>query len=115
MADCLFCKIVAGQIPANIVKRTDQIVAFRDIDPKAPVHVLVVPTEHRAAVRDFTGAEGEQTLGRVLAAAAQIATEQGLDARGYRLVANTGDAAGQSVPHLHVHLLGGRDLGWPPG
>lgn len=115
MADCLFCKIVAGEIPANIVKRTDQIVAFRDIDPKAPVHVLVVPTEHRPAVRDFTGSEGERTLGRVMAAAAQIATELGLDGRGYRLVANTGDAAGQSVPHLHVHLLGGRDLAWPPG
>ena len=115
MTDCIFCKIVDGEIPAKIVRRTDELVAFRDVDPKAPTHILLVPVEHRAAVRDFTGPEGRAVLGRLLQAAAEIAAEEGLDAQGYRLVTNTGGAAGQSVDHLHLHLLGGRALGWPPG
>jgi histidine triad (HIT) family protein len=115
VTDCLFCKIVAGQIPAQIVKRTDDALAFRDIDGKAPVHVLVIPTRHIAAVRDAEGPDGERLLGRLLAFAAEMASELGLDADGYRIVTNTGRNAGQSVDHLHLHVLGGRKLGWPPG
>jgi histidine triad (HIT) family protein len=115
MADCLFCRIVAGEIPAKVAKRTADAVAFHDIDPKAPVHVLVIPTRHVPAVRDATGLEGEAMLGRLLAFSAQVAGELGLDAKGYRIVTNTGPDAGQSVDHLHLHVLGGRKLTWPPG
>ena len=130
MADCLFCRIVAGEIPAQIVKRSADAVAFRDIDPRAPTHVLIIPTTHIAAVRDARPAGGPALLGRVLAFAAavasagdqqheqgegDVASELGLDARGYRLVTNTGPDAGQSVDHLHFHLLGGRKFTWPPG
>jgi histidine triad (HIT) family protein len=115
MADCLFCKIVKGDIPAKIVKRSGDALAFRDIDAKAPVHVLVIPTQHVPAVRNAKGAEGEKLLGRLLAFAAEVASEQGLDADGYRVVTNTGKNAGQSVDHLHFHVLGGRKLSWPPG
>ena len=114
MADCLFCRIVAGEIPATIVKRSEHAVAFRDIDPRAPTHVLVIPTKHVAAVRDAGEAE-DALLGRVLRFAAEVATELGLDAGGYRIVTNTGKDAGQSVDHLHFHVLGGRALSWPPG
>jgi histidine triad (HIT) family protein len=115
MAECLFCKIVAGEIPAKIVKRSDDALAFRDIDAKAPVHVLVIPTVHVAAVRDAGGADGERLLGRLLAFTAEVATELGLDGNGYRIVTNTGRNAGQSVDHLHIHVLGGRKMTWPPG
>jgi histidine triad (HIT) family protein len=115
MADCLFCRIVKGEIPAKIVKRTDDALAFRDIDARAPVHVLVIPTRHIAAVRGAKGAEGEKLLGRLLAFAAEVAADEGLDADGYRIVTNTGKNAGQSVDHLHLHVLGGRKLTWPPG
>ena len=115
MTDCLFCRIVRGEIPEQIVARTDHTVAFRDIDPRAPTHVLVIPTAHVAAVRDASDAGGAELLGRVFQAAAQVASQEGLDARGYRLVTNTGGDAGQSVDHLHVHVIGGRKLGWPPG
>jgi histidine triad (HIT) family protein len=115
MPDCLFCKIVAGEIPAKIVKRSEHAVAFRDIDPKAPTHVLVIPAKHVSAVRDARGADGEQLVGRTLAFAADVATELGLDDGGYRLVTNTGKDSGQSVDHLHFHLLGGRKFAWPPG
>ena len=115
MPDCLFCRIVAGEIPAKIVKRSEEALAFRDIDAKAPVHLLVIPTRHVAAVRDLNGADGERLLGRLLAFASEIAGEQGLDTDGYRIVTNTGRNAGQSVDHLHLHVLGGRKLSWPPG
>lgn len=115
MTDCIFCRIVAGEIPATIVRRSDDAVAFRDVDAQAPVHVLVVPTLHVAAVRDAADIDGQALVGRVFAFAAEVAAELGLDAGGYRLVTNTGPDAGQSVNHLHVHLLGGRSLGWPPG
>jgi histidine triad (HIT) family protein len=115
MADCLFCKVVAGEVPAKIVKRTGEAVAFRDIDPKAPTHVLVIPTQHVPAVRDATGPDSDRLLGRLLTFAAELATELGLDAKGYRIVTNTGPDAGQSVDHLHFHILGGRRLTWPPG
>jgi histidine triad (HIT) family protein len=115
MADCLFCRIVAGEIPAKIAKRTADAVAFHDIDPKAPVHVLVIPTAHVASVRAASGADGQALLGRLLAFSAEVARELGLDANGYRIVTNTGPDAGQSVDHLHLHVLGGRRMGWPPG
>jgi histidine triad (HIT) family protein len=115
MAECLFCRIVAGEIPAKIAKRSSEAVAFNDIDAKAPIHFLVIPTQHVAAVRDARGQEDEGLLGRLLSFAAEVATEQGLDAGGYRIVTNTGKNAGQSVDHLHFHVLGGRKLSWPPG
>ena len=115
MADCLFCKIVAGEIPATIVKRTDDAVAFRDVDPRAPTHILVIPTRHVPAVRDAQSGDGERILGRTLAFAAEVAKELGLDSGGYRIVTNTGKDAGQSVDHLHFHVLGGRKFTWPPG
>ncbi len=115
MADCLFCRIAAGEIPAQIVKRTADAVAFRDIDPRAPTHVLIIPQTHVAAVRDADGREGELLLGRLLRFTAEVAAELGLDPGGYRIVTNTGKEAGQSVDHLHFHLLGGRRMTWPPG
>jgi histidine triad (HIT) family protein len=115
MADCLFCRIVAGEIPATIVKRSEDMVAIRDVDPRAPTHVLVIPTKHIAAVRDAKGPDDERLLGRLLRFAADVATELGLDAGGYRIVTNTGKDAGQSVDHLHFHVLGGRKMSWPPG
>jgi histidine triad (HIT) family protein len=115
MADCLFCRIVAGEIPATIVKRSEDAVALRDVDPRAPTHVLVIPTKHVPAVRDAKGPDDERLLGQLLRFATDVATEQGLDAGGYRIVTNTGKDAGQSVDHLHFHLLGGRRMTWPPG
>jgi histidine triad (HIT) family protein len=115
MTDCLFCRVVAGEIPAKIVRRTPDAVAFQDINPQAPVHVLVIPTRHVAAVRDAAGADGDRVLAGTLAFAAEVARELGLDAGGYRIVTNTGPDAGQSVDHLHFHVLGGRRLSWPPG
>lgn len=115
MADCLFCRIVRGEIPATIVKRSPDALAFRDIDAKAPVHLLVIPTRHLAAVRDLKGTDGERLLGNLLAFAAAVASEQGLDGEGYRIVTNTGKNAGQSVDHLHLHVMGGRKMTWPPG
>jgi histidine triad (HIT) family protein len=113
-SDCLFCAIAAGDIPADIVHRDDRVIAFRDIDPKAPVHVLVVPTAHHATAADMGTADPELS-GRVLAVAGEVAAAEGIAESGYRIVANTGDAAGQTVHHVHVHVLGGRDLTWPPG
>ena len=115
MTDCIFCRVASGEIPASIVKRSEDAVAFRDLDPKAPTHVLVIPTKHLVAARDATGKGGEEVLGKLLAFAVQVATELGLDAGGYRIVTNTGPDGGQSVFHLHLHVLGGRKLGWPPG
>jgi histidine triad (HIT) family protein len=114
VTDCLFCRIVAGEIPADIVARSDHALAFRDIDPKAPVHVLVIPTEHHDDVPSV--AESDPALAaELLALAAQVARQEGVAASGHRLVANTGLEGGQSVGHAHLHVLGGRPLGWPPG
>ena len=115
MTDCIFCRIVAGEIPAKIAKRTPDAVAFYDLNPQAPTHILVVPTTHLAAGRDARGEDGIRLLGRTLAFAFEVATELGLDAGGYRVVTNTGSDGGQSVFHLHFHVLGGRRMGWPPG
>jgi histidine triad (HIT) family protein len=115
MADCIFCRIASGDIPAQVVRRTADAVAFRDLNPQAPVHVLVIPARHHDAVRDARGPDGERLLGGLLAFAAEVASELGLNEGGYRIVTNTGRDGGQSVSHLHLHLLGGRALGWPPG
>ena len=115
MSDCIFCRIARGDIPAGIVERNSEMLAFRDLQPQAPTHVLVIPVKHVDAVRDATGSDGEALLGRMLAFTAKVAASLGLDAGGYRIVTNTGDHGGQSVHHLHLHLLGGRQLHWPPG
>ncbi|HET8634475.1 MAG TPA: histidine triad nucleotide-binding protein [Gemmatimonadales bacterium] len=115
MTDCIFCRIASGEIPATIVDRTDEAVAFRDLDPKAPTHVLVIPVRHVSAARNATGEEGARLLGHLVQLATRVARAEGLDAGGYRLVSNTGPDAGQSVDHLHLHLLGGRRMTWPPG
>ena len=111
--DCLFCKIVAGEIPADIVHETDAIVAFRDIEPQAPKHVLVIPRSHHVTVADLTAAEPETTV-ELINVVAVVAEKEGLD-DGYRLVFNSGAGANQLVPHVHAHVLGGRRMGWPPG
>ena len=111
-ADCIFCKIVAGEIPATLVKRTDRLVAFRDVGPQAPVHVLVIPTEHLASLEDV---QDGRLLGEMLMLARDIAREEKISEDGYRVVLNTNKNGGQTVFHLHLHLLGGRRLTWPPG
>ena len=111
---CLFCKIIAGEIPAQRLTETDEAIAIADINPQAPTHVLVIPRRHIASIANLIPADAA-TLADVIATANAIAREQGIDASGYRLVVNHGADAGQSVPHLHVHVLGGRTLGWPPG
>jgi histidine triad (HIT) family protein len=114
MSDCLFCRIVAGEIPADVVAETDAALAFRDINPQAPTHVLVIPRRHVANAAELAR-DDDELLGAVFRLAAAVADQEGVTEAGYRLVTNTGDAAGQTVHHLHVHVLGGRDLGWPPG
>jgi histidine triad (HIT) family protein len=111
--DCLFCRIVAGEIPAATLHEDDLVIAIRDIGPKAPTHVLLMPRAHVPSAADLTDADGPM-LGRLFSVAARLAADEGLDG-GWRLVSNVGPDAGQSVPHLHVHLLGGRAMGWPPG
>lgn len=112
-ADCLFCRIVAGEVPAQIVHQDDQVVAFRDIAPKAPVHVLLVPRAHWGSLADVPPGQ-TRVLGHLLETCGELARTLGLDA-GHRVVINTGPQGGQTVDHLHVHLLGGRQLHWPPG
>ena len=112
MSDCLFCAIAAGDIPATVVASDDDVVAFRDIDPQAPVHVLVVPKRHFVNAGELAQADPD-LAGKLLASAASVAQQEGL--ADYRIVMNTGAGAGQSVFHVHVHVLGGRDLTWPPG
>lgn len=114
MTDCIFCRIAAGEIPARIAGRTEHAVAFHDLNPQAPTHVLVVPARHLAGASETTGTDGG-VWGEIMGLAVTVARELGLDAGGYRLVVNQGRDGGQSVGHLHVHLLGGRRLGWPPG
>jgi histidine triad (HIT) family protein len=111
--DCLFCKIVEGSIPSTPIYQDEQTYAFSDINPKAPVHVLVVPREHIASVNEAAGHHRE-LMGHLLWVAAEIARQKNLG-KGYRLVVNIGEDGGQSVDHLHLHLLGGRPMSWPPG
>ncbi|PYP70479.1 MAG: histidine triad nucleotide-binding protein [Gemmatimonadetes bacterium] len=110
--DCLFCKIAGGEIPATIVKRDGRLLAFRDINPQAPTHVLIIPTQHVSSLND---ARDAGLLGEMLVFAGNLAREAGIAERGYRVVVNTNPDGGQTVFHLHAHLLGGRRMTWPPG
>lgn len=112
--DCLFCKIISGEIPSTEVYRDEEIFAFEDINPAAPTHILVIPVKH---IQDISSAtiEDRETLGKLLLVANQIAEDKGLTKDGFRYVINTGAYGGQTVFHLHLHILGGRSLGWPPG
>jgi histidine triad (HIT) family protein len=114
MTQCLFCRVVAGQIPATVIYRDDKVVAFRDINPQAPVHVLLIPVKHIPSLLALSE-DNDELVGYLVRKAAQIAKEEGVAESGFRLVANAGPNAGQSVDHVHVHLLGGRPLSWPPG
>lgn len=114
MSTCLFCSIASGDIPADIVHSDDSLIAFRDINPQAPVHVLVIPRTHHANAADLAASD-PALAGRLLEAAALVAEREGVAASGYRIVTNTGEEAGQSVAHVHFHILGGRGLSWPPG
>jgi histidine triad (HIT) family protein len=110
--DCLFCRIVSGGIPADVVRETEHTIAFRDIEPQAPVHVLVIPRQHHASIGDLAAADPTRA-GELMAEAAAVAAQEGLT--DFRIVTNTGPQAGQSVFHVHVHVLGGRPMLWPPG
>jgi histidine triad (HIT) family protein len=112
---CVFCNIVAGDAPSEVVYRDDLVVAVKDVNPQSPVHVLLIPVEHNLeSLNDASGLD-ESLLGHLLYTAAKVANHMDIAESGYRVVINTGEAAGQTVPHLHVHILGGRQLGWPPG
>ena len=112
--DCLFCKIVRGEIQTELVHQDDAVTAFRDINPQAPTHVLLVPNEHVVSTNDLRP-EHDALIGRLVRTAAEVADKEGSGQSGYRLLANCGPHAGQLVKHLHFHLVGGRQMGWPPG
>lgn len=114
MSDCLFCKIAAGQIPCTEVFADEDFLAFRDIDPKAPTHILIIPRRHISGLSDLTDADSP-LAGKLLTRATKIAADEGLVPNGYRFVINNGQDGGQTVGHLHLHILGGRALSWPPG
>ena len=114
MTECLFCKIATGEIPASIVHQNDRLVAFRDINPQAPLHILIIPLRHIATLNDLTPKE-EPLVGEMIQRAVTIAREQGYAENGYRIALNCNRDAGQSVFHIHVHLLAGRSMSWPPG
>ncbi|GLZ11044.1 histidine triad nucleotide-binding protein [Actinomadura sp. NBRC 104425] len=114
MTDCLFCKIVSGDVPAKVVRETARTVAFRDINPQAPTHVLVIPRDHHQNVAELAAADADLAA-EVLREAHQVAVDEGVAEAGYRVVFNTGPQAGQTVFHVHAHVLGGRGLNWPPG
>lgn len=114
MSDCIFCKIAAGEIPTNLVYDDGEIVAFHDINPEAPIHLLLIPRRHIATLNDLTEADAA-LVGRLYLAAKQVATQLGVAESGYRTVINCNRDAGQIIFHIHVHLLAGRELGWPPG
>lgn len=113
MADCIFCKIANGEIPSEKLYENEHVLAFADLSPKAPVHILVIPKRHIQSAAQLSEQDGP-LLGQMFEAAAKVAEQQGL-AQGYRLVINTGENGGQTVPHLHIHILGGRQMEWPPG
>jgi histidine triad (HIT) family protein len=114
VADCIFCRIVAGEIPSTRVREDDAVIAIRDIAPRAPTHILILPRIHVASAADLTTDHGD-LLGRIFAAAAGLARSEGIADRGYRIVTNVGAWGGQTVDHLHFHLMGGRAFDWPPG
>ena len=113
-SSCLFCRIVADELPSARLHEDDLVIAIRDISPQAPTHILLLPRAHIASASDLTDADGP-LLGRLFSVAAGLAQSEGIADAGYRLVSNVGDWGGQSVDHLHVHLMGGRPFGWPPG
>ena len=112
--DCLFCKIINGEIPSAKVYEDELVYAFRDIEPQAPVHVLIIPKEHISSANDITD-ENAALIGHIFSVAAKIAASEGIAQNGYRIVNNCGEDGGQTVKHLHFHMLGGRALAWPPG
>ena len=112
--DCLFCKIGSGEIPADVIYENEDVIAFRDINPQAPTHALIIPRRHIASINHLGDADTE-TIGKLYLAAKAVAEAEGIAGPGYRAVVNCNAAAGQTVFHIHLHLLGGRDLGWPPG
>ncbi|MGH7769808.1 MAG: histidine triad nucleotide-binding protein [Candidatus Binatia bacterium] len=114
MSECLFCGIIEGKIKGAVVYRDESVVAFKDINPKAPVHVLIVPVKHISTLLDLTE-EDQELVGEIYSVANRLAKEQGITKDGFRVVANCGAAAGQTVFHIHFHLLGGRNFSWPPG
>ncbi|MFC0039081.1 MULTISPECIES: histidine triad nucleotide-binding protein [Actinomadura] len=114
MTDCLFCKIVSGDVPAEIVRESERAVAFRDINPQAPTHVLVIPREHHPNAAALAAAD-PASLAAVVNLAQEVAVDEDVAGKGYRIVFNTGPEAGQTVFHVHAHVLGGRGLNWPPG
>lgn len=114
MKDCLFCRIAAGELPSKVVFEDDNVIAFEDIHPQAPTHILVVPRKHVSTLNDVAD-EDERLLGSIVWTAIAIAKNRGISGTGYRLVWNTNRGAGQSVFHIHLHLLGGRTMAWPPG
>jgi len=114
MKDCLFCKIAAGEIPSTKVHEDEQFVAFRDINPQAPTHILIIPREHIAKLTDLTQNQAEM-VGQMQLLANKIAKQEGIDHKGFRTVFNCGPDSGQEVYHIHMHLLGGRPMLWPPG
>jgi len=113
-ADCIFCKIAAGDIDANIIYQSDELVGFRDLNPQAPTHVLIIPRRHISTINDINESDAE-LIGQLFVAAKEIAAQEGLSEPGYRVTMNCNAGAGQSVFHLHLHLLGGRQFTWPPG
>ena len=114
MTDCLFCRIAAGEIAAELVFKNDAVVAFRDIYPQAPTHILIIPRRHIATINDI-GENDRELLGEMYLVAAQLARQEGFAEDGYRVTMNCNEDAGQTVFHIHLHLLGGRRFGWPPG
>ncbi len=114
MSDCLFCKILEGEIPADIVFENDDVLAFRDVNPQAPMHILIIPRQHIPTTNDLTETH-ELIMGKLFSAAKIIAAREGVSDDGYRMVVNCNEKAGQTVFHIHMHLLAGRDMTWPPG
>ena len=112
--DCLFCKFVSGKLDVNLVYETEKVLAFRDINPQAPTHVLIIPRKHISTINDLTNTDREE-IGNLYLAAKEVAKEEGFSEDGYRVVMNCNAAAGQTVFHVHLHLLGGRTFNWPPG
>ena len=112
--DCLFCKILDGEIPAELIYESDTAVAFRDVNPQAPTHVLVIPRKHISTINDIEQ-DDQEIIGSLYTAAREVAAKEGIADDGYRAVMNCGEGAGQSVFHIHLHVLGGRQMGWPPG
>ena len=114
MTDCIFCKMASGEIQPDVVLENEEILAFRDLNPQAPTHILIIPKRHIATTNDLQ-AEDAELIGKLVLASKTIAEQEGLSERGYRTVLNCNAEAGQSVFHVHLHMLGGRPMGWPPG